>query len=166
MSNDRIGLAQLSDLESITNIYNQAICAKTCTCDIELLLSDERASWFSTHQNELYPIFVYKRDDEIVGYSYISPYREGRKALQSVGEISYYVDFRCHRQGIGYKLVAHTITKAKNIGYQNLLAIVLECNIGSISLLEKFGFIRWGYFPKIAVIDGDKHSHLYYGKPL
>ena len=163
---DKIRTALPSDIGSITDIYNQAIRAKTCTCDTVEFSPDDRVNWFNEHQNGRYPIFVCERNGVVAGYSYISSYRKDHEAVQSAGEISYYVDFAFHRQGSGTKLIEHTLCEAKKRKYENLLAIVLDCNAGSISLLKKFGFIQWGCLPEIALLGGAKYSHLYYGKRL
>ena len=93
-------------------------------------------------------------------------YRPGRQAFETVGEISYYVDFGEQNKGIGSKLLEHLITEASAIGYTHLLAILLDCNIKSIALLEKYGFSLWGRLPDVARIDGNVYSHLYYGSEV
>jgi len=91
---------------------------------------------------------------------------DGEGAVDGVGEISYFVDFRHHKKGIGNLLMRHLLEEAKKLGYTYLVAILLDCNTGSIALLEKFGFDKVGEIPKIARIDGNCYSHLYYGVSL
>ncbi len=101
-----------------------------------------------------------------MGCAYLSPYQEGHPALRTVAEISYYVDFQYHGQGIGGKLLRHAIKEARRLGYRNLLAILLECNPGSIHLLEKHGFSLWGSLPQVAQLVQGWYSHLYYVRAL
>ena len=158
--------AELKDLPAITEIYNQAIAAGKCTCDMDILSVEERLPWFHSH-DERTPIFVYEQDGDIVGYAYISPYRAGRKAVIDVCELSYYVDFNHHRQGIGSALVKHCLAAAKANNYSHMLAILLSCNAASIAVLEGIGFKLWGSLPDIAKFYGEeRYSHLYYGFPL
>jgi phosphinothricin acetyltransferase len=49
---------------------------------------------------------------------------------------------------------------------RHLFAIVLEGNEGSRRLLEKMGFEKWGYLPRVADFDGKEVGHLYYGRHL
>lgn len=56
--------------------------------------------------------------------------------------------------------------KTKDLGYQTLFAIIFDTNIGSVKLLEKYNFEKWGFLPDAAEIDGNKISHIYYGKKL
>lgn len=158
--------AKLSDIDRLTEIYNQAINAGYCTCDIKLFTTQERVNWFESHKNERYPIFVYEIDEEPVGYAYLSPYREGRDALNEVGEISYYVDFNYHGFGIAKKLINHTLQAAKELGYSSIIAILLEHNRESVSLLKRFSFTEWGVLPKVARLKDKYYSHLYYGLKL
>ena len=155
-----------SDLSAITAIYNQAIDARCCTGDTVCLNVDERLSWFEQCSNPKTPIFVYETEEGVIGYSYISSYRPGRGAFEGIGEVSYYVDFNHHGKGIGSLLLEHLILEARKIGYAHLIAILLDCNAKSVSLLEKNGFCCWGKMPDIARIDENCFSHLYYGVSL
>ena len=161
-----IRLARQADLPQLTAIYNQAIQAGRCTCDTAPFAPGQRQGWFAACQEEDYPLFVYERCSQTVGYAYLSPYREGRPALRTVAEISYYVDFQYHGQGIGGKLLRPAIEEARRLGYRNLLAILLECNPASIHLLEKHGFSLWGSLPQVAQLAQGWYSHLYYGRAL
>ena len=158
--------ALTSDLPKIIDIYNQAINARHCTADTELVDYDNRLKWFNQHNSIKTPIFVYEVEGKVVAYGYISLYRFGRKAFEGVGEVSYYIDFSHHRKGIGNLMMEHLITEAKKIGYTHLVAILLDCNKKSVALLEKYKFSCWGIMPEIANIDGEHYSHLYYGLVL
>lgn len=155
--------ATIDDLPAITDIYNQAIAAGKCTCDMDLLTVEEHTPWFYSH-NEHTPIFIAKIDDTPLGFAYISPYRADRKAVRDVCELSYYVDSAHRRKGIGSQLVRHCIAAAKENGYTRMLAILLSCNTASIAVLEKIGFQLWGSLPEIAKFyDEIRYNHLYYG---
>lgn len=158
--------AKITDLTRLTEIYNQAIITQKCTCDTQTFTVQERQQWFNEHQSHRFPIWVCEIEGKVVGYSYISPYRSGRKALRNVCEISYYLDYDYHRRGIGSQLMDYTIQEAKERGFINIIAILLECNIGSIGLLRKFGFSQWGVLPEIAQFQDVLYSHLYYGKKI
>jgi len=158
-----IRLAQYKDLESLVEIYNQAILTHRCTADMDIFLVEERISWFEEHQSLEYPMYVYESDNIVVGYLYFTGYRPGRRAMRSTVEISYYIHNDYQRQGIGTKLMEFAIKKSKELNFENLIAILLEWNRPSIKLLEKFGFKEWGCLPGIANFDGEICSHMYYG---
>lgn len=163
---NKIREAMTSDLSRLTEIYNQAIAAKHCTCDTKVFTVQERAQWFDEHKMSDFPVFVCESEDKVVGYSCLSPYRSGRNALRSVCEISYYIDFDYQKKGFGSSLMKHTIRVAKDKGFTNVIAILLSCNTGSINLLKRFGFSEWGEMPQIARFGDESYSHLYYGKKL
>ena len=159
--------AEISDLPIIVEIYNQAIDATCCTGDMEHFNAETRRPWFELHNNNIRtPIFVYELEGKVVAYGAISLYRYGRKAFERVCEVSYYVDFNYHGNGIGKKLLEYLIIEAKKIGYKHLVAILLDCNKKSISLLEKNEFVLWGKMPDIAHINNNVYSHVYYGLTL
>lgn len=155
--------ANISDLGRLTEIYNQAIDAGNCVNDKEQLTIAERMSWFKEHQNERHSIFVYDLDDEVVGYSCISTYD---KDLDEIGEINCYVDFNYHGFGIAKKLIEHAGQAAKDLDYTTLLAIVLECNRESISLLKRYKFEEGELLPNVIKPNDEYHSHLCYGLKL
>ena len=96
----------------------------------------------------------------------LSPYRKGREALQNTAEISYYIDYKYHGSGHGKSLIQYMIDDCKRININNLFALLLEVNIPSIKVLERFGFERWGYMPNIVDLNGKLCSHVIYGKNL
>lgn len=159
-------IAALRDLDSIVGIYNQAIQAGNKTADTKIISPDERVEWFKSHTKEKYPLFVATLKDQIVGYLTISAYRSGRTALEKTAEVSYYVHFEHHNNGVGSILLNHAISICPSLGIKTLIAILLECNTNSIKLLEKHGFIQWGSMLKIAEINGKLFDHLYYGRHL
>lgn len=158
-----IRLAEYKDLEAMVEIYNQAILTNRCTAAMDVFSVEDRIPWFEGHQSLEYSIYVYEIDNKVVGYLYFSGYRPGRRAMRYTVEISYYIHKDYQRQGIGTKLIEFAINKSRELNFKNLIAIILEWNVPSIKLLEKFGFKEWGRLPDIADFDGEVCSHLYYG---
>jgi len=159
-----IRLAVISDLEFIVNILNQAIQA-----GVNGLLTkqtiESKKSWFYQFNNN-YPIYVATSNEKIVGICYLTPYRPGREAMSKVAEISYYVDYSYHQKGIASALINHVIKNCETLNKNSLLAILLDKNIPSILILEKFGFKKWGHFPNIINLNNEICSQLIYGLKL
>ena len=84
-------------------------------------------------------------------------------ALRYTAEVSYFVHFEHHRQGIASKLLKHAIGMCPSLKIKNLFAILIDSNQGSIRFLEKYGFEKWGHMPRVAEYDGIEVGHLYYG---
>lgn len=161
-----IRLAEDKDFEALVEIYNQAIVTFRCTADMDVFSVNERIPWFKEHQSLEYPLYIYEIDNRVVGYLYFTAYRPGRRAMRYTAELSYYIHNDYQKQGIGTKLMEFAIEKSKELNFKNLLAILLERNIPSIKLLERFGFKQWGCLPGIADFNGEVCSHLYYGLKL
>ena len=161
-----IRLAQNADLPAIVEIYNQAIQTKHSTGDLEPLQVEDRLTWFREHLPDQYPIFVAEVQGQVAGWCSLSAYRPGRAAFRFTAEISYYIAFANQRQGIGTALMEHALTACPALQIRHLFAIVLEGNEGSIRLLKKMGFEKWGTLPRVADFDGKEVDHLYYGRHL
>src|ERR671924_298120 len=130
----KIRLAQLDDVSSIVNIYNQPISSKQSTGDTQPLRVEDRLTWFGEHRLEEYPIFVADVNGQVAGWCSLSPYRPGPAALRFTREISYYIDYAFHRQGIATALVKHAPAACPALQTRHLFAIVLESNQASLKL--------------------------------
>ena len=96
-----IRLAQMGDLSTIVDIYNQSIPSKQSTGDTRPLRVEDRVTWFEEHRPDVHPIFVSEVEGQVAGWCSLSPYRPGRAALRFTAEISYYIALAYHRRGIG-----------------------------------------------------------------
>jgi len=161
----KIRKAIISDLPALVNIYNQAIRGGQ-TADTNPISLEERKPWFKAHQNEIFPLYVLEIDTTIAGYATLSPYRNKRPALRFTVEVSYYFDKKFIGQGLGSALLKAMIKTAQQLGFKNMVAILLDNNIPSIKLLKKFKFVEWGNLPEVAEINGKKVGHCYYGRKI
>jgi L-amino acid N-acyltransferase YncA len=161
-----IRYADENDLIEIVEIFNQAIKTRSSLGFLNEFYVNERKEWFNEHSKNKYPILVADLDNRILGWVSISPYRKERRALDKTVEVSYFIHNAYKRKGIGSSLLNEMIKIAKELGYETIIAILFDRNIGSIKLLKKNNFKKWGLLPEVAEIDGEKFSHLYYGRKL
>ena len=159
----QIRIACPDDLPSIVSIYNQAVPTHQSTANTTPYTVGERKAWFAEHQPDKRPIFVAVIDGKVVGWCSLSWYRPGRAALRYTAEISYYVDASSQSQGVGSALVSHALKACPSLGIKNVVAVVIELNAGSIKLLEKMGFEKWAYLPRVLDFDGYECGEYYYG---
>jgi len=157
--------ARSEDLPALTRIYNQAI-EDGATADTVAYTIAERQGWFQAHRDPNYPLYVAEGDDGVVAYATLSKYREGRPAVRTTVEISYYVAREHRRRGLGRALLRHAESAARSLGFRHGYALLLDNNISSVHLLEKLGWARWGHFPGIATVHGETCGHLVYGRSL
>ncbi len=161
-----IRCASEKDLIEIVEIFNQAIRTRTSTGYLKEVTVEDREEWFFEHIQEKYPILIAEKNNKIVGWISIDPYRKGRKAFEKTVEVSFFVHNDYRRKGIGDQLLRRMMETAKKLGYSIIFAIVLDKNIGSRKQLEKNNFEQWAFLPDVAEIDGNTLSHVYYGKKL
>ena len=161
-----IRVAEEKDFSNVINIYNHAVDEKFATADTEYITIESRKEWFAQHSLKNYPIFVAEENSQVIGWCSLSPHRPGRKALRTVAEISYYIHKDHRRKGVANSLITHTIIKARKLGFNNLITILLDLNEPSIYILEKFGFEKWGHLPDIADINGVVCGQYIYGKKI
>lgn len=154
------------DLTEIIEIYNHAVDEKFATADTQYVTVESRRYWFAQHSPNRYPIYIAEENNEIIGWCSLSPHRPGREALRAVAEISYYIHNAHRRKGVANSLINYTIEKAKELGFKNLITILLDLNKPSIYILKKFGFEKWGHLPNIAEIDGVVCGQFIYGKRI
>lgn len=152
-----------ADLSAVNDIYNQAVQNGFQTADLEIVDASTRLEWYQAHQDEQFPVYVMESNRKVVGWVSISPYRKGRAALRFTAEVSYYIHQDFQNKGYGSELMAFIIKASKSLKFKTLFAILLDKNVASIRLLEKFNFERWGVLPNVADFNGIECSHLYYG---
>jgi phosphinothricin acetyltransferase len=161
-----VRLAEMGDLPAIVEIYNQAIAERFATADTAAFDVEQKKQWFREHDPRSYPVYVADQDNKVAGWCSLSPYRPGRAALRFTAEISYYVDKNHRRQGIASRLIRHAMDSCGELQIKSLFTLLMERNVASIKILEKFGFQRWGLMPRVADYNGDECGHLIYGLRL
>ncbi len=159
-------IATANDLPDIINIINQAISHKHTIAYTQPLYTNSMTEWFSSHKEEQYPISIIECQGSPIGWYSFSPYRKGREALQYTAEVSYFLDYKYHNQGLGSKILQHTIKHAVKLKFKTLIAIVLESNTNSIKLLKKNNFSQWAFLPGVAEFAGERIAHIYFGLQL
>ena len=139
--------AQISDLNAITEIYNEAIQTTTATFNTEPKTEDEQKVWFDSHGPQ-YPILVGESDGVVVGWASLSKWSD-RRAYSGTAEISLYVKQEFRGKGIGRKLMEAIISGGKRVGHHTIIARIAEGNDVSVHLAESFGFRHIGVMKEV-----------------
>lgn len=147
MSNVQIRRANLSDLEAITAIYNEAILTTTATFDTEPKLAADRLPWFEEHDVR-HPILVAVVDGQVVGWASLTRWSD-RRAYDDTAETSFYVSSQYRGRGIGRLLKQAIIDEAQALGFHTLIARVAEGSNESLHLNEAFGFFHVGTLKQV-----------------
>jgi RimJ/RimL family protein N-acetyltransferase len=98
------------------------------------------------------PQFVALHDGIVVGWCDISPNR--REGFRHCGELGMGVRRDHRRQGIGERLTAKTIARAREIGLERVELQVYASNRPAIALYEKLGFAVEGIHKRGRKVDG------------
>lgn len=124
---------------------------------------EARIAWFHHFDRQIYPVFVYEEDGDILGWIALSPYREKREALVETAIVSYFVDYDHIGKGIGSQLVQHLIDNLPD-PIKVVFAIIIDGNEASVKLLEKYGFEQWGLLPGVYNGHGEVRDQVYLGR--
>lgn len=165
-SNIMIRPATKNDWPFIIEIYNEGIANRLSTAETAPVTVEDKLDWLKEHEEERFPILVAEENNIVTGWICLSAYRKGRQALQNTAEISYYIRKHFWKKGIATQLMEAMLSKAKELGFKNLIAILIDANNASIALLKKFGFEQWGLMPDIIEMDDKTYGHAYYGKKI
>jgi phosphinothricin acetyltransferase len=139
--------ATLDDLDSITEIYNEAVLKTVATFDTEPKSTDEQELWFASHGSR-HPVLVAALDGEIVGWASLSEW-SGRCAYSDTAEISLYVKEKLHGKGVGRKLLEALVDEGRNAGLHTVVARIAEGNEVSVHLHESVGFHHIGVMKEV-----------------
>lgn len=140
----------LNDARRIAEIYNYYIEETVVTFEYDSVTEEEIRRRIQKVQGKNYPFFVYEQDDEVIGYAYLSNWRE-RVAYDITLETSVYLDHKAMGKGIGSVLYRELIQRARNINIHSLIGVVSLPNPESRKLHRKFDFELIGNFKESGV---------------
>jgi L-amino acid N-acyltransferase YncA len=139
--------ARRDDLDSITEIYNEAIVKTVATFDTELKTYEEQKKWFDDHESKN-PILVAELNGVIVGWASLSKWSD-RCAYSDTAEISLYVREEYQEKGIGRQLIEAIIEEGKKTGLHTIIARITAGNESSLHLHRSVGFTHIGVMKEV-----------------
>ncbi len=142
-----------ADLPVIVQIYNATVPTRMVTAELEPTTVEARLPWFREHSSEHYPFWVAESEGRVIGWLDFKKFLP-RCAYRSTAEISVYVDQEFRRRGVGQRLLEQAIARAPSLGITALVGLIFGHNESSLSLFQRLGFERWGFFPAVAQLDG------------
>ncbi len=133
-----IRLSEISDAESIAQIYNREVLESFSTFDLRPRTIEEQLDLMRGHGGA-YPITVATIEDKIAGFASLSPYKI-RPGYSTTVENSVYVAKQFRNLKIGTTLLEDIILKARLHGFHTIIARVSNQNLASSRLHETCGF--------------------------
>lgn len=154
-----------ADLLAIVDIYNAAIRGRISTAQLDPVSVDDRLLWFREHSPESHPLWVGEIDGQIAGWlsfhSFIT-----RCAYRGTAEISVYVSEKFRRLGVGRALLERAIAHSPRLEINVLVGCIFGHNEPSRRLFERLGFERWGFLPRIALVDDVERDLVIVGRHI
>lgn len=75
-----------------------------------------------------------------------------------------YIEHTQQRRGLGTYLVQSAIAHAPAIHVDTLVGFIFGHNVPSLALFDQLGFARWGFLPKVALLDGIERDLVIVGR--
>ena len=135
--------ATFSDAKAIAEIYNYYILNTVITFEFDPITPQEIMHRMEKYK-EVGPYLVCEEDDEIIGYAYVSKFRE-RPAYEHSVESSIYLKNGCGGKGLGTRLYAELLSQVALQRHTIIGGIALP-NEASVKLHEKCGFKKVAHF--------------------
>lgn len=141
---------QKGDLEQIQNIYSYYVLNTLSSFEIVPPSLDKMVAHFEMLKSKKLPFLVMKKGNDILGFTYASPFRE-RLGYRFVIENSIYIKPDYNGRGYGSLLMEELIKESKKLGYANMVAVIADNNScqKSLQLHKKFGFEQVGTLKKV-----------------
>ncbi|MDH4609321.1 N-acetyltransferase family protein [Pseudomonas sp. BN102] len=148
--------ALMSDLEDIVAIYNFAVAEGNSTCDVSPVPAEQWRDWLASHIGSRRPVWVAENTAEsrkgAIGYLALSYFMNERPGYFRTSDMGVYIHPQYQGKGVGSLLLDFAINQASALGIDTFATTAFAHNTGSVRLFQKFGFERWGYFPKVAKV--------------
>ena len=162
--NITIRMAAEADAEKILAVYAPYVTDTAITFEYEVPSVEEFRGRIR-RTLERYPYLIAEKAGEIVGYAYVSPFKN-RAAYDWAVETSIYVKQGEHRKGIGKMLhmALEEILKKQHI--LNLNACIAYPNPESVAFHERLGYKMAAHFTKCGYKLGEWYDMVWMEKML
>jgi phosphinothricin acetyltransferase len=138
---------QLSDFPVVKEIYDWYILNSTATFHTEPISIEELQSFIYVNDAR-YQSFLIQVDNEVVGYAYLTRYKN-RQAYDRSAEVTLYLKHDFIGNGIGSEVISQIEMIATQVGIKTILAIVTGENDNSIRLFTKNGYEKCAHFKRV-----------------
>lgn len=161
-------------VRAIAGIYNAAVIAGGSTADLEEQTLEQRRAWVASHRAP-YVVAVIEDTGEdaaageartggsrIVGFGALSVYYD-RPGYDGVTDLAYYIAPDAQGRGAGTAMLDWLLDEARRRGMRKAIGVIFADNAGSVALMHRFGFTRFGLLPAAATdATGAMHDMSYW----
>ena len=138
--------ATFSDAQMIAEIYNYYILNSIITFELDPITPKEIMNRMEKYK-EVGPYLVYDENEEVLGYTYVSRFRE-RRAYEYSVESTIYLKNGFGGKGLGTRLYSELLAQVSLKRHVIISGIALP-NEASVRLHEKCGFRKVGHLSEV-----------------
>jgi phosphinothricin acetyltransferase len=134
-----------ADAPALVDIYNHYVTTSNVTFDLDPWSAKDMAHKIETVATLGMPFIVAERDGELVGYAYLSTFRE-KAAYDTTMENTLYLRESARGVGIGRLLLDELLRLGAVAGVREVVAVIADTPdaVPSIRLHDAAGFVRVG----------------------
>ena len=143
--------ATASDVEAITDIFNQAIPDGDAEWTEVPHTVEERVAWWRERTASGRPVIVADLEGRVVGVASYGDFRDSdrREGFRFVCEHSVYLDASARGTGAADALMDELCDRARSNGLRRMVATIDALNERSIAFHRRRGFVEVGRMPDI-----------------
>ena len=146
-------------------IYAHHVAHSTATFDTE---APDAAFWAEKIAAVIargWPFLVIEHEGRVAGYAYATQFRD-RAAYAHTCENSIYIFDGSRGAGLGTALLAALVAKARNAGFEQMIAVVGGGEPASVALHAKLGFVEAGRMRRVGFKFGRRLDTVYMQRDL
>ena len=134
-----------ADARALVDIYNHYVSTSTVTFDLDVWTADDMTHKIVTVAALGMPFIVAEREGKLVGYAYLSTFRE-KAAYDTTMENTLYLHESARGLGIGGTMLEELCRLGAIAGVREVVAVIANTPdaVPSIRLHDKAGFTRVG----------------------
>jgi phosphinothricin acetyltransferase len=140
--------AREQDLPAILAIHNEAVLNTTAVWDEAPRTLAEQQQWLAAKRAAPFPVLVAECEGEIAGYASYGPFRAWYGYRHTV-ENSIYVHSAQRRRGVGERMLAALIERARTEGCHVMIAGIEARNEASLRLHTKLGYAKAAHLHEV-----------------
>jgi L-amino acid N-acyltransferase len=142
--------ATTADLPAILAIFNDAVLHTNAVYDETPRTFEAQQEWFAQRTAQHLPVLVAAEAGLLAAFASYGPFRPWPPGYRWTVENSIYVAPECRGRGIGTRLLAPLIQRAKAAGFHAMVAAIDAENAPSIRLHAGAGFVKVAEMPEVA----------------
>jgi L-amino acid N-acyltransferase len=156
--------ATAADLPAIRAIFNHWIEHSTASFRIAPDTEEQSRAWFEGRGPE-HPVLVAEENGEVTGWASLNPHKHTGGYRHTV-ELSVYLHPESLGRGLGRRLVAELLDRAREAGHHAVLGGVCTEQAASMRLHEALGFTKVAHFREVGFKFGRWLDVAYFEKLL